>query len=312
MPIAALGGCSAVKELTEKMRPTNMKNTLKLAVLLALLFACGVTAQAQQNYLSQTTLAASVAGQYLGPGSTGNVPAPTLIQVASATGIVGASPQLSVTANQPNFQSALFIDREEMLVISVNGLQLTVVRGVNGTVATPHNIGAMVLAGQPRWFYVQDPGGLGTPGGAGSISNVPCVLNNVVVSPWVNIRTATQWYCSPTALVWTPGFNNAQLPIGPPAATVASVAGATNISFPVIKISGANAITSWTFTGNGAIGVNGLATANTQTGGQFCVIPTGAFTTTATNNIGAATTAIVGVEQCWVWNGPDGKWYQQP
>ena len=290
-----------------------MKNYIKHFAVLSVLFALfAVTANAQQNYLTQTTLSAAVAGQYLGPGSTGNVPAPTLIQVTSATGIVGAAPNLSVTASQPNFQSAIFVDREEMLVIAVNGTQLTVTRGVNGTVATPHNSGAMVLAGQPRWFYVQDPGGLGSPGGAGYISNVPCVLNNVVVSPWVNIRSGAQWYCNPTALVWTPGFNNPLLPQGASFSTVASAAGAQAIPGPVSKISGTNAITSFTFTGNGNIGLNGAATANTQVGAQFCVIPTGAFTTTATNNIGAATTAIAGVEQCWVWNGPDAKWYQQP
>jgi hypothetical protein len=289
-----------------------MKNKLtKLFAILAVLAALAIATPAQQNYLGQTTLSAAVAGQYYGPGSTGNVPAPTLITVTSATSIVGSNPNLSITANQPNFQTELYIDREAMLVIGVNGTQLTVVRGVAGTAATPHGNGAMVLFGPPRFFYKNDPGGIGGVGG-GTVSNVPCILNNVVVSPWVNILTGAQWYCSPTALVWVPGFNNAQLNTGPAAATVASVAGATNISFPVIKISGTNAITSWTFTGNGAIGVNGAATANTQVGGQFCVIPTGIFTTTATNNIGAATTAIVGVEQCWVWNGPDGKWYQQP
>jgi hypothetical protein len=94
--------------------------------------------------------------------------------------------------------------------------------------------------------------------------------------------------------------------------TVASVAGAQPIPGPVSKISGTNAITSFTFTGNGAIGLNGAATVNSSNGAEFCIIPTGVFTTTATNNIGAATTSIVGVEQCWVWNGPDGKWYQTP
>src|SRR5271163_4880422 len=289
------------------------KLTLKAFALLALLFCAAMPSLAQQNFLTQTTLSAAVAGQYLGPGSTGNVPAPTLITVTSATGIVGASPNLSITASQPNFQSAIFVDREEMLVIGVNGTQLTVVRGVNGTVATPHSTGAMVLAGQPRFFYVQDPGGIGSQGPGGSpISNVPCILNNVVVSPWLNVRTGAQWVCNPTSLVWTPGYNNPMLPTGASFATVASVAGATNVGGPVFKVSGTNAITSWTFTGGQNIGVNGNATANTQSGAEFCVIPTGIYTTTATNNIGAATTAIVGVEQCWIWNGPDAKWYQIP
>lgn len=286
-----------------------MKTLTKLFATLAVLFALAMPSFAQQNFLGQTTLSAAVPGQYLGPGSTGNVPAPTIITVTSATNIVGANPNLSITAGQPNFQTSLFVDREQMLVIGVNGTALTVVRGVNGTVATPHATLAMVLFGQPRFFYVQDPGGLGSPGGSGYISNVPCVLANVVVSPWVNIRSGAQWYCNPTSLVWTPGFNNPLLPLGASFSTVASAAGAQAIPGPVSKISGTNAITSFTFTGNGNIGLNGAATANTQVGGQFCIIPTGAYTTTATNNIGAATTAVVGQMQCWTWNGPDGKWY---
>ena len=284
---------------------------IKYAAILALLVAlCGVSANAQQNYLGQTTLSAAVAGQYYGPGSTGNVPAPTIITVTSATSIVGANPQLAITANQPNFQTELFVDREAMLVTGVSGTALTVVRGVAGTVATPHSSGAMVLFGQPRFFYKNDPGGIGGVGG-GALANVPCILNNVVVSPWVNILTGAQWYCNPNSLVWTPGFNNPQLRQGASYATTASAAGATNIAGPVTKISGTNAVTSWTFTGNGAIGVAGsgtAATTNSQTS-EFCVIPTGVFTTTATNNIGVAYTAVVGQMSCWQWNGPDGKWY---
>lgn len=282
----------------------------RIAVLAALLALCVVSTQAQQNYLGQTTLAAATAGQYLGPGSTGNVPASTIIQVTSATGIVAANPQLGITAGQPNFQSMLYVDREAMLVVGIQGTALTVVRGSSGTVATPHSIGAMVLIGQPRFFYVTDPGAsAGNGPGSGTVSNVPCVLANVVVSPWLNIRTGSQWYCNPTSLVWTPGFDNTGLETGASFSTVASVAGAQAIPGPVSKISGTNAITSFTFAGNGMIGLNGAATANTQAGAEFCIIPTGIYTTVAGNNIGAATVAIVGVLQCWFWNGPDAKWY---
>ena len=164
----------------------------------------------------------------------------------------------------------------------------------------------MVLAGAPRFFYNYDPGG--TPTVQGSFSNVPCVLAATLVSPWVNIRSGYQYYCNANSLTWTPGFNNPSLPLGASQATVSSVAGATNVGGPVFKVSGTNAITSWTFTGNQNIGLAGAATVNNQLG-QFCVIPTGAFTTTATNNIGTASTAVVGQMQCWQWNGPDGKWY---
>lgn len=286
-----------------------MKTLQKLFSLAVLLALGAIPAFGQQNFLGQTTLSAAIPGQYLGPGSTGNVPAPTIITVTSATSIVGANPNLAITASQPNFQTQLFIDRELMTVINVSGTALTVVRGAGGTVATPHSNGAMVLFGQPRFFYSMDPGAVAGNGpGVSPISNIPCILNNVVVSPWVNIRTGAQWYCNANSLVWTPGFNNPALPLGASQATVASVAGATNVGGPVFKISGTNAITSWTFTGNQNIGVAGAATANSQTA-QFCVIPTGLFTYTATNNIGAAGTAVVGVLQCWQWNGPDAKWY---
>lgn len=292
---------------TKRTENTTMKTYTKYLAAFLLALCIPMVASAQQNNLTQTTLSASVAGGIQGQGTTNITgPAPTLIQVASATGIVGINPNLNITASQAN-QSAIFVDRELMLVIAVNGTQLTVARGINGTVAAPHLTGAMVLVGKPIWFYAFDPGG--GPTAQGFISNVSCTLANVVATPWVNIRSGAQWYCNPTSLTWQPGFNNPLLPTGASFATVASAAGAQAIPGPVSKISGTNAITSFTFAGAGNIGLNGAATANTQAGGQFCIIPTGAYTTTATNNIGAATTAIVGIMQCWYWNGPDAKWY---
>jgi hypothetical protein len=287
---------------------TNMRKHLKFLIVLLALLAPSFLA-AQQNYLTQTTLSAAIPGSIVGQGTTSTppgIPAPTLAQVTSATSIVGANPNLGTTASQPN-QTEIYVDKELMLVTAVNGTSLSVVRGVQGTAVTPHAAGAMVLAGRPYWFYNFDPGS--TPTVQSLISNAPCVLNNVVVSPWVNIRSGAQWICNPTSLVWTPGFNNSGLSTGASFSTVASVAGVQPIPGPVSKISGTNAITSFTFAGNGAIGLNGAATANSSAGGQFCIIPTGIYTTVAGNNIGAATTAIVGVIQCWTWNGPDGKWY---
>jgi len=165
----------------------------------------------------------------------------------------------------------------------------------------------MVLAGRNYWFNVADPGVSSTQG-SGTPSNQPCVLANVVASPWVNIRTGYQWYCSPTSLTWTPGFNNPFLPFGTYFSSSASAA-TQPIAGPVIKLTGTTAATSFTFATNGAIGVNGAATANSNVGGEFCVIPTGAWPTTSGNNVGATTTGTAGVEECWVWNGTDAKWY---
>src|SRR5208283_5377672 len=150
-------------------REGSVRITTKLFAVLAMFAALAVSVSAQQNYLGQTTLSAAVAGQYLGPGSTGNVPAPTIITVTSATSIVGANPNLAITANQPNFQTELYIDKEAMLVIGISGTALTVVRGVAGTVATPHTTGAMVLFGQPRFFYKNDPGGIASGSANGGV-----------------------------------------------------------------------------------------------------------------------------------------------
>ena len=65
--------------------------------------------------------------------------------------------------------------------------------------------------------------------------------------------------------------------VGP---TVASVAGTTNLGpYAIQHISGTNAITAW-----------GNPTPDFV--GTICIIPDAAFTTTATNNIAKATTAV--------------------
>lgn len=275
----------------------NIKTLKKLfAIPVLLVLACG-SAFAQQNSLNQTTLSAAIAGSFLGQGvsSTTNPP-PQLVQVASATGIVGLSPNLGITASQPN-QSAIFIDRELMLVTAVNSTTLTVVRGYGGTVAAPHASGAMVLGGPIRFFYVQDPGG--TSGFAG-IGGVACTAANVVVTPWVNYRTGWQWLCSSVTGTWVPGWNNPM-----PAAntvTVASVAGSTLPSGPLFIVTGTNAITGWTI----PLGFNGTATG----GGCFTTIVGGIFTWTAAGNIAVAGTVTANPSGTitWCWNASTSKW----
>lgn len=273
--------------------------TIKLAVLAVLFALFAVTASAQQNFLGQTTLAAAIQGVYLGSVSGANVPAPTLVQVTSATSIVGITPNLSITASQPN-QTYLYIGREQMRVTAVNGTALTVVRGVNGTVAVPHPSGDMVLFGPARFFYVNDPGGI--PTAPGSISGVACTQANVVVSPWVNVRTGAQWLCSSVTGTWVPGWNNMGQDNLAATATVASVAGTTTPSGPLFTVTGTNAIVNWGI----PLGFNATASG----GGCFTAIPTGIWTWTAAGNITTAGTVTAGnsVPVTFCWNAVTSKW----
>lgn len=276
-----------------------MKN-MKKAVLILLALFVPFAAYGQQNSLTQTTLSAAVAGQILGQGpsgSGGGTPAPTLIQVASATGIVGINPNLGVTPSQSN-QSAIYVDRELMMVIGVNGNLLTVVRGYNGTVATPHASGTMVLVGKPIWFYVNDPGGSPTSGTG--VAGAACLAANVVVSPWLNIRTGAQWLCSSVTNTWVPGWNNASVE-NVSTATVASAAGAITPSGPFFSISGTAAITGF----NIPVGFNGTGVG----GGCFTAVPTGIWTWTAAGNIAVAgTTTAAQVTVTFCWNAATSKW----
>jgi hypothetical protein len=279
-----------------------MKNYFKLALLAALIAFFGITTEAQQNFLGQTTLAAAVNGQYLGPGPTGNVPAPTLIQVTSATNIIGIQPNLAVTASASSSSTNLYIDREQMRVTAVNGTLLTVVRGVNGTAATPHASGAMVLFGPARFFYVMDPGSITMANG--TVSGVACVVNNVVVSPWLNVRSGAQWLCSSDTLTWVPGWHNQGAGSAanvPSAGTEASAAGTNAVLGPVFAISGTNAIVTFT----PPVGFDNTALG----GGCFTVIPKGIFTWTAAGNISVAgTTTAITQNVTFCWNPYTSKW----
>lgn len=275
-------------------------NKFKIAVLSLLVLLAPGFALAQQNTLTQTTLSAAVGGSLLGQGVSATTnPPPQLIQVASATGIVGINPNLGVTASQPN-QSMIYVDREAMLVQAVNGLVLTVVRGYFGTVAVPHASGAMVLFGPQRFFYVNDPGGTASAGGGG-LGGASCTAVNVVVSPWVNIRTGAQWLCSSQTSTWVPGWNNALVPErAVVSGSVASAAGVILPSGPLFHVTGALAITGFTI----PVGCD----ATIVGGCMFTIIPDGAFTWTAAGNIALAGTAVVNKALTFIWDAKNSKW----
>lgn len=276
-----------------------MKTLTKLFATLAVLAALAIGTPAQQAFLGQTTLSAAVQGQYLGSVSGANVPAPTLVQVASVTSIVGITPNLSITASQPN-QTYIYVGREQMRVTAVNGTALTVVRGVNGTVAVPHPSGDMVLFGPSRFFYVMDPGGI--PTANGGISGVACTQANVQVSPWLNVRTGAQWLCSSVTGTWVPGWNNSGQDNLAATASVASVAGTTVPSGPLFTMTGTNAIVNF----GTPVGFNATASG----GGCFVAIPTAIWTWTAAGNIATAGTVTAGnsVPVTFCWNALTSKW----
>lgn len=272
-----------------------MKNSIKL-VAISLLLAFAFPAFAQQNTLTQTTLAADIAGGIVNIGT----PAPGNISVTSATGITGYAPNLGITTSQPT-QIDIYVDRELMVVTGVSGTLISVLRGQDGTVAAPHRKGAMVLIGSGIFFARNDPGG---SGGFGGVGGEACTQANVVASPRVNIRTGAQWLCSSISLTWVPGFHNPMVPsMAGVTVAVASAAGAVVPSGPLFHITGALAITGFTV----PVGCDGNSLA-TLGGCSFTVIPDGTFTWTTAGNIALAGTAVVNKQLTFSWDATNKKW----
>lgn len=271
-----------------------MKNKLKIAVLALLAFFVAPLVHAQQYTLGQTTLGATItAGQ-------------TQIPLASVTGVNGYGPNLQpIISSSTSPQSHLFIDREEIQVLSVNTVSkiVQVTRGVNGTRGAAHRSGQMVLSGPAIAFYTYDPGG--TPGSVGgSTGGDNCTTANVLVTPWLNVRTGAQWLCSTITSTWVPGFGNAANP-GSSVVTTA-VASATTIvpTGTLFHLTGTTPVTTITT----PLGCNATAVG----GCQFVVIAdTGTSSMFGTGGnllIGAAITTLTGNEYVFVWDATNSKW----
>jgi hypothetical protein len=72
-------------------------------------------------------------------------------------------------------------DRELMTVVGLGpDPWVNVIRGVDGTCASPHVSGATLIVGRPDQFYSSDP--VGRPEGS------------VLVSPYCNVLTGDLWY----------------------------------------------------------------------------------------------------------------------
>ncbi len=196
-----------------------------------------------------------------------------VVNVTSATGINAPALQAGTVGSLLYVVAPGSTNGETMVVVSVNSTAITVRRSASGQ-TTPFPSGSMVLVGQPNWFSAYDPTG-------------GCTTASTFVAPWVNTKNGNQWLCSPITLSWVPGFQNS----GPEQATVlvASVAGATAVNSPLEHINGTSAITSFTM-GPG------------WNGGGFTIIPDAAFTTTATNNICKASTAVAAKALTYTWD----------
>lgn len=243
----------------------------KLITLLSLLLVSGCLAFGQ-TALTQTTLSAAVTS------STTSIP------LAAVTGITAG-------------QTVLFLEDgttggEAVFVNSLNGKVALVTRGYGGQPAAPHINATLVLIGSPSQYAAFDPTGSCTP--------------SATINPYINLKNGNQWICSSIANHWVPGFFNVSSPAGTSAA-VASVAGATAPSGPLFHITGALAITAWgSSTTVGAVGMGGGSSQ--PVGAPFCTIPDAAYTTTATNNIATAVTAVANLMICWTFDQTNKKY----
>jgi hypothetical protein len=274
----------------------NFKHFKKLALAVLILLVPAL-ATAQQNLLLQTTLTAAVPST---PSTNPFGSSQTFITVAAIpTGVTGLALNPTATLNQQN-QWQVYIDRELMNVISINGLVIQVQRGVAGTVASPHPNADMVLFGRASWFYVNDPGG--TPGSGAGTAGSSCTAASILVSPYLNIRTGAQWLCSTITSSWVPGWNNAGGDFFMQTATVPAAAGVVLPTGPLFVISGAGAITGFTI----PLGCNATAVG----GCQFTVIAAAGstWTWTAAGNIMTAGTGTAGHLFTFVWSQSLLKW----
>jgi hypothetical protein len=243
--------------------------TLKQAFLSLALLLIPTLASAQQNTLTQTTLAAALT-------SSGNT-----VVLASGTG---------VTVGANSYTTGLFIDREYLVVTAnpggVSGTY-SVLRGQGGTGASAHASGTMVLLGKPNWFSAFDPQG-------------SCVLANVVATPIVNYKTGNQSLCSSVTLTFGAGFSNSIPEAAQVTKAVASAAGAILPSGPLFHVTGTAAVTGFTI----PVGCNATAVG----GCTFTIIPDAVFTWTAAGNIALAGTAVVNKALTFVWDATNQKW----
>ncbi len=261
----------------------NMKKTLSiLSCILALGVASFGQATASNLLLTATSLSAAITKT-----------SATSLRVASATGITATNTVLYIDDGTGGNGEAVFVN-------SVSGTTIGVTRGYNGTQASLHLSGSVVLAGAPPAFVSVDPSGACTA----SSAYTPTV--NILGGGANGRKGGNQWICSSVTNSWVPGYFNTQRPAGV-TTLVASVAGATNPSGPLFHVNGTNAITAWGSSTSAGLGAGG-GSATQPYGAPFCTIPDAAWTWTATNNIAVAGTAVANLMICFTFDGTNKKY----
>lgn len=210
------------------------------------------------------------------------------IVVASATGITAPTNPAangSIGGPQTSALTVLMVDKEAMRVNSINGTTIYVQRGFQ-SVATSHLSGAKVWVGPASAYSAYVPSGSCTQN---LISYLPRI---VLAGTAQNSNTGDGYTCWSTAAgtagTWGKLFPTPDVYYG---GTQASVAGTQIVTGTTFTVSGTNAISQITLpTGFPA-------------GACFNIMPTGAFTATATGLILKASTAVANVTLTYCYNG---------
>lgn len=140
----------------------------KLILILALLTIAAVPVSAQ-TYLTTTTLS-------------------TAVTSTSANEIVVAS------ATTAEAGGAVYVDHEQMTIISVSGTRLRVQRGANGTNSTTHNASAVVIIAPKAALRGNFPGGVFTQLSRSGLSG-SCTASNYEYLPIVDVSTGNVYLC---------------------------------------------------------------------------------------------------------------------
>ena len=103
------------------------------------------------------------------------------VYLTSVTPNTGAQGVLGL--NLGAFQTVIYVDKEAMGVVSVNGTAVVVQRGIDGTRQSAHTTGALVWFGAPTYFSLNaDPAGT-------------CIAANEVALPRFFELTGNGWTC---------------------------------------------------------------------------------------------------------------------